>query len=693
MSTKTSIKRIAAVAAVALTFGGLSAVSANATTPVNALPNSVLSLNTAITNSTGTAAPTVVRPGQTVYLNWGGSVAADQTVAPTASLYVGAFTAALTSYPASGYSPVFAAGALGTAAHLENTTDAASIAYSNNVAQFQGVAEKKLFPAAATVTSSATGGQGSFSFLAKKAGSYTVHLFWDANNNGTQEAYEVGTDFTVTVTAYPTYNNARSTAYLVNGNGTTAGSSASDTTGYDSYTIKDTNAAAISVTLNDATATGVDLSQITGITATAEGHGFVAFGSTTAPAASVCQTATYNAGHPGIVAGNRTLTAYTAAVSGYAQLTQNTFNIYACADGTAGTGTITIKVTDSALNSYTLAVKNMVYYGPVTKIALVAPKATTWVNSSGTFGSTTEANNTAAYIIKATDANGNLVPGLTIVGSTSDSTKITASVAASAAGGNWGGAGYYGASVTTNSLYAAQGDALTVGFKVVDPAGDGTTYLLSDKANVVVVGKATSVKVTLDSASYNPGDKVTVTLTATDSKGNPIADYTSTALVGSLYSTLLSQTVSGLPGNNALIVTVDGKKSWTLQAPIGVGTGITVLGTVGLGVDASIQGAALSATASVSSPALDAAQAAQDAANEATDAANAATDAANNAMDSADAATAAAQDAGDKADAALAAITDLATKVSDIAAQVSALSSIVAKIAAAVAKISKKVKA
>ena len=119
--------------------------------------------------------------------------------------------------------------------------------------------------------------------------------------------------------------------------------------------------------------------------------------------------------------------------------------------------------------------------------------------------------------------------------------------------------------------------------------------------------------------------------------------------------------------------------------------------TAETGVGASIAPAGVnsaSVTVSGSDQAgIDAAQAAQDAANEATDAANAATDAANNAMDSADAAQQAAMDAGDKADAALAAVTDLATKVSEIASQISSLSAVVAKIAAAVAKISAKVKA
>ena len=95
-------------------------------------------------------------------------------------------------------------------------------------------------------------------------------------------------------------------------------------------------------------------------------------------------------------------------------------------------------------------------------------------------------------------------------------------------------------------------------------------------------------------------------------------------------------------------------------------------------------------TISGNSAAVDAANAASDAAAEAIDAANAATDAANLAAEAADAATVAAEEARDAADAATAAVEELAQQVATLMA---ALKAQITTLANTVAKIAKKVKA
>jgi trimeric autotransporter adhesin len=196
--------------------------------------------------------------------------------------------------------------------------------------------------------------------------------------------------------------------------------------------------------------------------------------------------------------------------------------------------------------------------------------------------------------------------------------------------------------------------------------------------------KNVTVSASTDAGYFGSG--VTSTTGVTDSTGT-----VAFVLLGAAGNVTLSLSATSYPQSIAIAGSLTAYATGALTATT-AGTATTAESGVGASLaPAGVSKVVLAATGNTA--AVDAAQAAQDAANEATDAANAATDAANNAMDSADAATAAAQDAGDKADAALAAITDLATKVSDIATQVSSLSAVVAKIAAAVAKISAKVKA
>ncbi len=193
-------------------------------------------------------------------------------------------------------------------------------------------------------------------------------------------------------------------------------------------------------------------------------------------------------------------------------------------------------------------------------------------------------------------------------------------------------------------------------------------------------GAVTKEVVTTDASNYVPNQPMTVTATATDASGNAAYDQDGSAIATAKSSTYMNGLVTA--GNLPAMIVGGVGTSTGIYAPLVEGD-FTISGVDGY----SAAGEAVSVTATVAGfTASTASNAAADAAAEATDAANAATDAANAAADSADQATAAAQDAGSKADAALAAVTALSQQVTTLLSKIAALT-------AAVAKIAKKVKA
>jgi hypothetical protein len=385
---------------------------------------------------------------------------------------------------------------------------------------------------------------------------------------------------------------------------------------------------------------------------------------------------------PGILVGNTT----GRVVAGTATVGVTTFEVLS--DGTAGTSTITI-----ADGSTVVTTKTLTFTGAVAKA--VASNNGSIVNLTGTADS-------GAAEVHLTDANGNsIVSQAANIVVTSSDTTVLASKAAGAsncAADTTSGNGYYTCDVTGVSGIAS-GKSATVTFSV------GT--LATSNAITFTTGDSTiaALALTTDAATYAPGNTVALTIAATDSSGNPVADgsygifynaATTSPSVGVsplTASASLTSSPFSIAGTTLEKYTVNGGKvSAKFYAPYTDGTvslsGTT--GTTGSGLAAALQGTAVSASFTVSTGASDAANAATDAANEATDAANAATDAANAAADSADAATQAAQDAGDKADAALAAVTALSQQVTTVLAKVAALAATLAKITAAIAKLPKK---
>ena len=409
-----------------------------------------------------------------------------------------------------------------------------------------------------------------------------------------------------------------------------------------------------------------------------------------------------------------TNTAGTARVTSVTLTGVNEGYIHISADGTAGTGTITVSLKDPNTSVTTvLATKTVTFYG--TTPATISGTQNNFVaGANANIPTTTPGAGVAgsgALTISAKDSNGNLVGalGTTVGTATGDwyatssntaciSSTITSVIAATSAGD---GVGAYEIQLA-GVLNAASGCTASV---TVSFVASSTSTLVSAPFTFSVGGTSiSSIALTTDAAAYSPGDKVTASLTALDSSSNPVADgsygvfYDSTvtssaALAPVTASAQLTSNPFGLAtATLEKYAFVKGVATSTFYAPYTDGTvSVTsTLGTTNSGLVSALQGTTLAGSFSVSTGSSAAANAATDAANEATDAANAATDAANAAADSADAATQAAQDAGDKADAALAAVTALSQQVTTLLAKVASLAATLAAISKAIAKLPKK---
>jgi len=636
MSTKTSIKRIAAVAAAALTLGGLTVVtatSANAAT----VGTPTLTVTATSLSGSGTSAGTQVVGGYAV-LN----------LVETAS--------------------ASAAGIVGTLASSGAGTISAVSGGTHLSATVVGGSAAATFPTnSLSITADATGSPSgetlSVSVYSAAAGVQTIS-FTPISASGAP-----GTPVTATITwgDAPVLSASYTAAASFIADGAVVPTSSLQTASGLNYP-KTANGSVVA-TIGIAVRDGKNLA-INGqaLTVSVSGPGLVSLATGS------------QAGTVGTVRA-KSLTATDMAAT-------NLATVGISADGTAGTTVITV-----ASGSTTLFTKTISFYGTVTAIKVVAQNLFIAKASSAgaTLGSSTSTDTgltvptTAAVELQAVDANGISVPGLTVTAKSAD-TSVIASGAVSPEAGDAltigaNGSGYYIASVTSAPA-GTSGKSTTVTFRTL--LADGVTYVTSDPVTFTLGGSIAKMVLSTDASSYAANSPLKLTVTATDSAGNAAYDQTvsvgnngSAGLLGSLIS---STFMNGLATPSSIVKGVGTKTG--IYAPIVAGD-FTISGVD----NASLAGEALSVTAtSVGGSADLSAQAAIDAAQEATDAANAAYDAANNAMDSADAATAAAQDASDNASAALAAVTSLSATVAKLVQSV-------ASIAAALAKIQKKLKA
>jgi hypothetical protein len=665
MSTKTTIKRIALVAAVAAAFGGLSTVAANA---------SDAAMNTADITSISlaqvTASPKVGAP---VEINAGAVTAVEIPASGTVS---GKFTGYLSSYPSGGFAQVAASTTLGdgatTAGTFTNVTASVSGSSINEISTSNATTGGAFGNTikASNAAGVSTSGFGSFAFTPSVAGTYVLTVWNDANKTGTVDIGEAVQTITLTVSAATTLSAqsaiVRQAPVGTAVTATTETSDADYSASLDGKTYSATKGTPLHPTqvsqvevilLNaDGTAAG----QGNTINASVTGVGLVSINNSGGPADGSARTASY------ITTG-----------------TTNTAVVHIDTDGTAGTGSVTISVTDAVTGATTvIATKVYVSTGQVASLSVAATNYTI-----GKAGTTTGAAVTArgageaispvaagttipAFVIKASDSSGNAVNTLTTpTVSTSDATVVTGGTCVLDDGqsptySSGAGVGYYNCNFTT-AANAVSGAKATLTIKVLNPAdATGTTYLTTT-VPVSVGGTVAKTVLTTDSNSYAPGAQMLATFTATDAAGNPV--YDGAASPGSVTANLAtggSAVFTGwyVGGVDASAVSLAKSKFYAPSI-----AGNLVLTATGTDAASTV----LTANATVSGGVTDtAASAATDAANEATDAANAATDAANAAADAADAATSAAQDASAQAQAALAAVQALSAKITVLAAQI-----------------------
>ena len=436
------------------------------------------------------------------------------------------------------------------------------------------------------------------------------------------------------------YMNAGTTLAASSNDDTVAGVNCSRTAGTQCanilVSVKDTNNVALNQASISATITGPGL------------MGFAADGTTATTAAS-----------------GRVI-----ATSSSVVLTANSGVIAVWPDGTSGAATITI-----SSGTVVLATKTINFYGTVAKLTATQNLKVARASAAGAELGTSSASATwlttattpAVYIV-ATDSTGVIVPGLTVT-ALSNSPAVIVSGAVTEDDATAGdGSGYYNASVTS-APGGTSGASGTVTFRTLLSTG---AYVSTDAITFTLGGSLATMTLTLDKATYAPGESMIVTRTAKDSAGNPVYDGVASPAV------IFTKAVGGTaPAAGAFASGASASSSSrpTVFAPSTAGAFEARASYTSAVTGATTQ---LTATATVGDDAASAAsQAAADAAAEATDAANAATDAANAAAEAADAATAAAQDA---ADAVAALSTAVSAMVSDLKKQITALTNLVIKI-------------
>jgi hypothetical protein len=681
MSTKTTFKRIALVAVAALGFGTLSVVPSTASTAI-AVGNSVIS---AWTGDGLTAGDNGVYSSTVRGLAVGNGVAG---IANTVTMRISADAGHQTT----------------------DTTTAWADSADGLAAASAGVGTKR---AILTVTG------GTFATT-------SVAAEITFNTAGTQAAVPANNALAYITVNTPTVGDVVVKVYRE----TAAGSGLYGTTAYETvtFTIGATavNGAYLSSKVYAEAAPTASAAAPTSVTNDAfntDAQAYVATVSSVAKAAF--KVVQYDAAGVALTANTKAITitttlgsvgttdtapvgSYLALASSTAGSTQNQL-LYLFSDGRSGKAVVTI-----AVNGVTAATYNVTFFSTtIASMTLIPYKPVIAFGSDGgqVGGNATAVDDTNDYnkssvqfILVLKDANGNEImsssPGVTVT--SSNLTVATTGLASTA----WWLA--YGGYLVSATAVATSG---TTTITVKDTA----TGLISATGIVTVASKQiASLVLATDASDYAPGDKVTVTLTAKDASGNPIAD--------GVYYNLLTGAVASTQGLLTYPFEKVAAQIGTALVPCATSTGTNVGSTsleCGNGYDAgdvsftggvakatfyapqsnftlkatlsatnarlsyALQDTSLTASATVTNASTVAANAALDAAAEATDAANAATDAANAAAEAADAATAAAQDAAD-------AVAALSTQVSEM---VNALKKQITALTNLVIKIQKKVKA
>ena len=269
------------------------------------------------------------------------------------------------------------------------------------------------------------------------------------------------------------------------------------------------------------------------------------------------------------------------ALTATTQASTNLARINISADGTSGTSVITI------LNGTTvLSTETLYFYGTVATLTAtqnlkVARSGTAGYllgtsDGTGLAASATTAALTPAVVVVAKDANGVVVPSLTITGLSSDTTVISLATVAEAVGTvsttGAAGPGTYLASVTS-AANSVSGKTATVTFRTQLSTG---AYISATPVTFTLGGTLATGKETIsfDKTAYASGEAMTITVTAKDSAGNAVYDgVTSPTLTA-------SKAIGGALPSGFYVSGVVKNTANTLFAPA-IGGSFSVNGTSG----------------------------------------------------------------------------------------------------------------
>jgi hypothetical protein len=693
MSTKTSIKRIALVAAAALALGGFSVITAGS---ANAAASAATGLGFYAANKTPTGATiaALTTPGTaaapvavSVVANTTPIVAINNTDSITADTY--------TVFSDSAFSTLSAAGLIGNGASLTGRSANAGYAGGDSGTVSVGSVSGTYYVKFSTGNVTAAYAAVTVSDMLATTYDGTIAGLGSTSVNGV-----AGPSNTVTLTAVRHNAGGKSGFISVSGAGATIASinSIAAATGATTgiilaqtsesalpVVVNTPNAGTVTVTYAPETAAGSGIagaatSTVT-ITVNATGSSGVlsAANSTVYDTTLVSTAATANmATAPLVVAtagtarvrytwalqdaltspyalpsttlGSVTITgpgllASTNSTASAAKALSinsgSTGDFYLFGDGTSGIATVTFSV-----GSTVVATKKVTFYSTtVASLKATVNHGIVPVSSPSGFATDTGTGGVVSFVsVSASDANGNSIPSLTNLVASSSSTSV-----ATVGTPTWD---------ATDLVYYVPVTGVASGSVVITIKDSTATYSATANLNVAKAVIA-SWTANFGSTTYSAGDEAKLTISAKDADGNAVADgYYGSALGGAfstsqgLTSTLFGTTLHFVNGV-ATATFYAPYNSGTLTANALGGSSTTVLGSA---IQALAGVTALTATTSIT------AVGGGDA-SLALDAANAATDAANNAYDEAQNATQAASDA-------LAAVKALAVQVKALIALV-----------------------
>jgi len=538
MSTTTNFKRIALVAVAALGLGVLSSVPAQAT-----INSDALTLSSA--TAAQTTAETYTATSATVTLSFFGAKGDSATV-----------TTALISAPAGSTSvPVLrlietssavidsAIEVLGAGATANGVT---TIPVATNSKRDSSTVGMNTTQGVSAISSTSTTSVKYAIYMANQgrnvsgpaAGEYKVKITPAAIGVGplvNATAQTITITVTTAASASTVASATTSTAVMVEGETADAALHVADSTVSTVKTLASTAAANIYVTLLNAS--GVAASE--SITATITGNGTLGIGS----------------------ARNNT------AVKGRSIMLKMGEYIGVFADGTAGTGTITITSTTGGVQIGTV---KTVTWTATTAASFAAPTI------AATDSSVIAAATSTTVSVFAKDGTNNvsgLTGGTTIWAYSSDTAVATVATV-----------GSY--SATTG--YSVVVTGVAVGTATISFGNASTAAAATVKSTGVAVrvgsGTPSNVTVTTDKATYAPGEKITMTVTILDSTAKNVIGATSYASIFSSTGVTSSVNLSGtstLPASTiADYSNVTNTKTFTLYAPV-VGGPVTFSWTGG----------------------------------------------------------------------------------------------------------------